>query len=257
MHSVGCPRGSLFSRSFAPLWWLRVRNAARSEGWAWPMQRNCSMKRICCCPPFKSWFLGSIGSASICWTTHSIILYHSLNVSSWQESIAAEVMGAWCTSQKLPVDLAKDRFGDLSFAPAGSSSEVGSKGLTSLQRWCWFKVREFSSDQVPWSQACKQLHRIWLGVLCIHKLINIFCFIHTDAIITYSIVWPKITHLLFFSRAHPARQELGKGKSVAQQKFGAQWVNLEWSDATVAVIDGSLIISISNRGTTQRSQVLG
>ena len=124
--ALGCPRRSFFSWSFSPLWWLLVRNAARSEGWAWPMQRTCSMQRICCCPPFKSWFLSSIGSVSICWTTHS------LNVSSWQESIAAEVMGAWCTSQKLPLDLAKERFGDLSFAPPGSSSEVGWKSLTCL-----------------------------------------------------------------------------------------------------------------------------
>lgn len=134
--ALGCPRRLFFSWSFSPLWWLLVRNAARSEGWAWPMQRTCWMQRICCCPPFKSWFLSSIGSVSICWTTHS------LNVSSWQESIAAEVMGAWCTSQKLPLDLAKERFGDLSFAPPGSSSEVGWKGLTCLCRWCWFKVHE-------------------------------------------------------------------------------------------------------------------
>lgn len=58
--ALGCPRRSFFSWSFSPLWWLLVRNAARSEGWAWPMQRTCWMQRICCCPPFKSWFLGSI-----------------------------------------------------------------------------------------------------------------------------------------------------------------------------------------------------
>ena len=67
-----------------------------------------------------------------------------LLLSSFQvlESIAAEVMGAWCTSQKLPLDLAKERFGDLSFAPPGSSSEELGKGKSVLNLYHYFNSCE-------------------------------------------------------------------------------------------------------------------
>lgn len=155
--ALGCPRRSFFSWSFSPLWWLLVRNAARSEGWAWPMQRTCSMQRIYCCPPFKSWFLGSINQEclSICWTTHSLMFpacRRALQLKSWVHG--AHHRNCPWTSRKNVSEISPLHLLDPPARWGGRASHVSA--VTDVDS----RFMNVKSDQVPLSEASKQLGRI-------------------------------------------------------------------------------------------------